>query len=371
MGGESKQTTTQQSQTQPWEAAQPAIKGILDQLNTMIPNSGLSQTSQDAISQLQQNAQAGNPYTSQISGLASNLLSGGGATNQSGNVNQAYQDYLKATQPLASNTNYDPYSTPGFADAIRTASADITNGVNSQFAAAGRDFSGANSQALSRGLAQGLAPTIAAQYNQNVQNQQGAAGNLYNAGNTNAGLQAGFQQQALANQQQGVQTANDALAAQNYTPQQMLQLEQMKQQLPAQTLALLAQIGVPIAGLGQQSNGTTDVTSQMSGADQFGKIAGGLSSLFGSSGSGGATTAGNILKLLPFSDRRVKEDIAQVGALFDGTPVYRFRYIGHEEFQIGLMAQDIEKTTPEAVGQLGPFKTVDYKLATDRSLQVA
>jgi hypothetical protein len=39
---------------------------------------------------------------------------------------------------------------------------------------------------------QGVAPTIAAQYNQNVNNQQGAAGNLYNAGNTNAGILAGL-----------------------------------------------------------------------------------------------------------------------------------------------------------------------------------
>ena len=37
---------------------------------------------------------------------------------------------------------------------------------------------------VARGIAQGVAPTIAAQDNQNVQNQQGAAGNLYSAGNT-------------------------------------------------------------------------------------------------------------------------------------------------------------------------------------------
>ena len=78
---------------------------------------------------------------------------------------------------------------------------------------------------------------------------------------------------------QGVQTANDALNAQNYTPQQIMQLEQLKQQLPALSLALLAQIGVPIAGLGQQTNSTGETTSQMSGADQFAKIMGGIGSL--------------------------------------------------------------------------------------------
>jgi hypothetical protein len=248
---------------------------------------------------------------------------------------------------------------PALKAQLDTIMSDVGNSVNSQFAAAGRDLSGANQQAYGRGVAQGIAPVLANQYNQDATNQLNAAGQLYNAQNTSSGLISGLNQQALANQQQGVQASNDALAAQNYTPTQMLQLQQMKQQLPAQTLALLAQIGVPIAGLGSQSSGTSDTTSQMSGADQFAKIAGGIGSL------------GNLGNLSKLSDRRAKEDIAQVGTLFDGTPVYRFRYIGHEEFQIGLMAQDIEKTTPEAVGQLGPFKTVDYKLATDRSLQIA
>ncbi|WP_424630737.1 tail fiber domain-containing protein [Bradyrhizobium sp. SYSU BS000235] len=279
MGGESKQTNTQQSQTQPWEAAQPALKGILDQLNTLIPNSGLSQTSQSAINQLQQNAQAGNPYAAQIGNLATNLLNGGDATGQSGDVNQAYQDYVARLASTANGDNLDPTKIPGMGSWLDTIRDDVTNSVNGQFAAAGRDFSGANVQALARGVAQGVAPVITGQYNQNVANQKAAADAIYNAGNTNAGLQAGFQQQALANQQQGVQTANDALAAQNYTPQQLLQLEQLKQQLPAQTLALLAQIGVPIAGLGQQSNGTSETTSQMSGAEQFGKIATGINNL--------------------------------------------------------------------------------------------
>jgi hypothetical protein len=105
----------------------------------------------------------------------------------------------------------------------------------------------------------------------------------------------------------------------------------------------------------------------MSGAQQFSTIASGLGSLFGSGSSG--STAGNILKIL--SDRRVKTDITQVGTLFDGTPVYRYRYIGQPAFQIGLMAQDVEKYAPEAVGQIGPYKAVDYKLATDKAVEAA
>lgn len=279
MGGQSTSTQTQQSQTAPWEAAQPMLQNILGQINGMLPNTGLNTSQTGAINQLSQNGQAGNPYAPQVGNVASTLLNGGGATNQAGAVNQNYLDYQRAMQPLASNTDYNPYNTPGFKDAISTMIADTTNGVNGQFAAAGRDFSGANSMALGRGIAQGVAPTIAAQYNQNVQNQQGAAGNLYGAGNTTAGLQTGLTQQDLANRTQGVSTANDALTARNWGPNQVLQAEQYRQQIPTQNLSALAQIGIPIAGLGSTSSGTSTGTQQMSGAQQFAMIMQGIGNL--------------------------------------------------------------------------------------------
>lgn len=279
MGGKSEQTTTQSSQTAPWAAAQPALQGILGQLNGLIPNSGLSSTASGALDQLQQSANQGNPYAGQIDAYTQNLLNGGGANAQAGNIQSGFDAYKAQVNPLASNTNYDPMQTPGLADALATLKNDISGSVNGQFAAAGRDFSGANQQALSRGLTQGLAPVIVDQYNKNIQNQQTAAGNLYNASNTNGGLLAGLNQQSLANQGQGVTTANDALAAKNYGATQTLNLEQLRQSIPAQNLGLLANIGVPIAGLGSQSSGTSNTTNQMSGADQFGKIAGGINNL--------------------------------------------------------------------------------------------
>jgi hypothetical protein len=287
MGGESKQTQQTSSVSNPWEPAQGALKGILGQLDPLIANSGLSSASTSAINQLQSSANAGNPYAGQIDSYTQNLLNGGGANNQAGNVQSGFDAYKAQTNPLASNTNYDPMQTPGLADALAALKSDITGSVNGQFAAAGRDSSGYNQQALGRGLTQGLAPVIVDQYNKNIANQQGAASNLYNASNTNAGLLAGLNQQGLANQQQGMTNSADALAAKNYGATQTLNLEQLKQSLPAQTLGLLAQIGIPIAGLGGQTSGTSSTTNQMSGADQFGKIAGGIGnigkSLFGGS----------------------------------------------------------------------------------------
>lgn len=279
--GTSETSQTQSSTTNPWDKATPALTGILGQLGVNLGNTGLTGNETGALNTLQTNAGTANRFAPQIGDYAGELLSGGGATNQAGNVNQNYLDYRANTQPLASNTDYNPYNTPGLKDALSTMTGDITNGVNGQFAAAGRDLSGANSMALGRGLTQGLAPTLVNQFNTNRTAQQGAAGNLYNAGNTNAGLLAGLQQQKLANQGQGIGAASAANDAQNAGANAALQAEAARRGIPVQALGLLAQIGIPIAGLGGQSTGQSQGTQQASGAQQFGQIAGGLGSLFG------------------------------------------------------------------------------------------
>jgi len=70
------------------------------------------------------------------------------------------------------------------------------------------------------------------------------------------------------------------------------------------------------------------------------------------------------------SDRRAKRDISKVGALFDGTPVYRFRYYDDPTMHIGLMAQDIIEGRPDAVciDDHG-FMRVDYERATENSVR--
>ena len=280
MGGTSETKQTQSSTTNPWEPAQPMLKGILGQLDSNLSNTGVTGAESGALTSLVNNANtATSQYAPQIANYAKTLLGGGGATDQAGNVNANYQRYVDQTNPLASNTNYNPYDTPGFRDAINTATSDITNSTNGQFAAAGRDFSGANSMALGRGLTQGLAPTIAAQYNQNVNNQQGAAGNLYNAGNTNAGILSGLNQQKLSNQAQGITAVGAANEAANAGANATLEAEAKRRGIPVQALGLLAQIGIPIAGLGSQSTGQSQGTQQMSGAQQFATIAGGIGNI--------------------------------------------------------------------------------------------
>ena len=80
------------------------------------------------------------------------------------------------------------------------------------------------------------------------------------------------------------------------------------------------------------------------------------------------TAGGAYLK----SDRRLKQDIDEVGMLKDGTPVYSFSYKADPKHikMIGLMAQDVKKRRPDAVITLDDedgMMAVDYSLATENS----
>jgi hypothetical protein len=355
MGGQSSSTQTQQSQTTPWEAAQPMLQGILAQLGTGLKNTGLTAAETGAIDQLSRNASQGNPYAGQIGGYAESLLNGGGANAQAGNVQGNLGAFRDQLTPYANGSMIG--NNPALAAQLAQIRDDVGNSINSQFAAAGRDFSGANQNG--RGVAAAEAPVIAAQYNQDVTNRVNAANALYNAGNTTANTLSGMQQNYLANQGQGMAAAQSALDAQNYGANATLAAEAQRRGIPVQALGLLAQIGVPIAGLGRQSSGTTTGTQEMSGAEQFSKIAGGIQNIVGS--------LNPLRTIFNSSDRRLKEDIAPVGTLFDGTPVYGYRYKGAPAYHIGLMAQDVEKSSPHAVIEINGYKAVDYRAATEAS----
>jgi len=280
MDGTSQQTQTQQSTTQPWQQAQPLLGGILSQLGSYLPQTGgITGAQSNAIGAIENNADGSAAFTPQINNVTSSLLAGGGALRQAPQVQAAYNQYGANTSPLANNTNYNPMQTPGIGDQLQALRDNITQSVNGSFAAAGRDGSGYNQKALASGLAAGLAPVLTNQYNQNVQNQQTAAGNLYNAGNTNAGILSGLQQQYIANQGAGVGSVSAGLDASNAGPMAALQAEAQRLGIPLNNLGLISNIGIPIAGLGSQSSGTATGTNTMSGAQQFGMIAGGANSL--------------------------------------------------------------------------------------------
>lgn len=277
MGGQSTTTQTQQSQSAPWQAAQPMLQDILGQISTNLNNTGLTPAQTGALDTLQANAAAGNPYAGQIGSYAQSLLNGGGANAQAPNLQGNLATFHSQLTPYANGSMID--NNPALAAQLAQIQTDVGNSINSQFAAAGRDMSGANQMALSRGVAAAEAPVIAGQYNQDVANQIAASNALYNAGNTTANTLAGMQQNYLANQGQGVSAAQAALDAQNYGANATLAEEAQRRGIPVQALSLLAQIGTPIAGLGTQSNSTATGTQDMSGAQEFATLAGGIGNL--------------------------------------------------------------------------------------------
>lgn len=53
--------------------------------------------------------------------------------------------------------------------------------------------------------------------------------------------------------------------------------------------------------------------------------------------------------LFAMSDRRLKRDIQRIGAMVSGVPVYLFRYLWSDDWNVGVMAQEALAVTPEAV----------------------
>jgi hypothetical protein len=65
----------------------------------------------------------------------------------------------------------------------------------------------------------------------------------------------------------------------------------------------------------------------------------------------------------PESDVRLKTDILRVGTTAHNLPLYKFRYIGKDDYYEGVMAQDVLKVMPSAVstGENGYYR-VDYAM---------
>lgn len=62
-----------------------------------------------------------------------------------------------------------------------------------------------------------------------------------------------------------------------------------------------------------------------------------------------------------FSDERLKADIERIGELEDGLGVYSYRYLWETARRIGVMAQEVARLRPWALGPVtAGFLTVDY-----------
>jgi len=287
MSGTSKsqQISTTQQNSNPWAPAQPALNDILSGIQGQIPNATPNATETGALQQLTNNAQTQQNFGGTATNLANSYLGG----DPTGLLQPALSAYQGQLNPIA-NQNNDPMKTPGIQNLLNTIRSDVSNQVNGQFAGAGRDLSGMNQQTLARGISQGEAAPLLNQYNQNVAAQTGAAGNLFNAAGQTAGAITG-------NQGQGLNIANLVPGFTNANANQTLAAQAAARGLPLNNLGMLANLTVPIAGLGGQNFGYSNTQSQQtpSGLQQ---AMGWSQALGGSQGGGLLGAAGKGLGAL-------------------------------------------------------------------------
>jgi hypothetical protein len=69
------------------------------------------------------------------------------------------------------------------------------------------------------------------------------------------------------------------------------------------------------------------------------------------------------------SDIRFKENLIQIGTLYNGLPVYVGNYIGEDRKQLFVIAQEVEKVLPDAVTELDGYKYVDYGMLTEGEMK--
>ena len=347
--GNSKQKTNSNQKQDPWAPTIPYLESYLGQVGNLgnLGTPGATPGQTEAFTNLADVYGSGNPFADQIGSLASDTLTG--VPSQSGAAQEAYGNLQNTLNPYVSGEFLDVGSNPYMQGLLDTVGNQITERINSMYAGAGRDLSGINQQAIARGLSEGQLPILFNQFNQQQQNQLAAAGQLADAGLTTAQISQGLDQAALAGRATGVPVAEAALGAQTWGPENLFNLEQIFKDLPAQDLSTIGSLLFPAAQLGQQQQGSSTTK--------------------GSSFGFGA-------KLL--SDERMKEDLQEIGQLADGTKIYRFKYKGEDTTRIGLTAQDVEETMPEAVQEVvpggeggptggAPVKYVDMDLATRRS----
>lgn len=181
-------------------------------------------------------------------------------------------------------------------------------------------------------------------------------------------LNQGFSQaQGVAQQQQGAQLSADQanLARLMTGGQQIAGLGATGQQAALQGAGAQLEAG----GLGQQTEqaGLTALYNQFMQQQAYPfQVAQFLANVAMGTGALSGSTTTTTQPAPFFSDRRLKEGIRRVGKTDDGMPIYTYRYKGDPSGQthMGLMADEVERRKPEAVGLAAGYKTVDYDRAT-------
>lgn len=219
---------------------------------------------------------------------------------------------------------------------------------------------GSQGQAAKLGALSGTNPIVARNLNEDaqararnstmaqLQNQNYAQAAEMAKASTNAQLSGIGAMNSTVGNMAGINQGLFGMGSQFYNQQfQNQMMPYQLAQMGTQTLAGLS----PFSGTSStgSSTGTSTTTGTSSPFSVLSNLAGLGISAYGAG---------------MFSDERVKENIHPIGETYDGQPIYKYNYKGEPTTQIGLMAQDVEQHTPEAVGSIAGIKTVNYDKAT-------
>ncbi len=261
--------------------------------------------------------------------------------------NQLYSDVIPQLNQRASFLGNPSGS-------IKTLNSTLTNLTNNQNLNAQQAYlSEFNRAKSSQENAAGLVSQGGLNVQSNALGLGGLAGNLA-SGQSDAQLRAVGQFPAIAQAgaipgQLNSQFADWGAGFQDAALQDQLNRYNYYQNLPAQNLSRYSGIINGFGGMGGQQSSQFDPSTAQKGAGAVGGALGGaqLGSSFGPWGTAIGAVGGAALGY--FSDRRLKEDITRVGVLDSGLAVYRYRFRGDPNFQIGVMADEAVEKFPHAV----------------------
>lgn len=352
--GKGSQTTSSTSSTAPNPQAMALYQQILGQAQNVASTPYQAYTGQltapvnaqqtAGINNINANANSAQPYINQAAGLATGAANPLTASQIQNYQNPYTQDVVNATQAQFNDQNAQQQAALKGNQISQGALGGNRTGIASSNLAGQQQLSQAPTIAnlYAQSYNSGLG-TAAQQYQQNP---LAAAGSLANFGisGQNAALQGAGQQINAGTLQQQTQQAQDTANYGQYA---------QAQAYPFQTAQWLASIGTGVApGLGTTTTGTTtgpppNQTAQYAGL--------------------GLTAAS-----LALSDRRAKRNVHRIGRTNDGQPLFRYQYHGSDQWHIGPIAQEVEKSHPDAVHQgADGYKYVDLKEATDDSVRRA
>lgn len=303
--------------------------------------------SQQALQGIMNTAQSGNASALANSGInfANGMI---GSNGMSADQNAA----LSSLKDTALGKYLDPENGNPYLQAqLDKMAGDIQNRVSSLAAGSGRYGSGAHQGVLSREIG-GAVGNVLSQNYENERNRMMSA-----AGAWNSALEGGLNRAA------GLALNGGQITDQLYSPYERMagvgeyydqrnqgqvdsevQKYLMNKSLQQDDISWLAGIAAGAPSYGTTTTGTTTQPSA-------------LQSALGA----GSTLAGLIGKL---SDRRAKTDIRRIGTAWNGLPLYLYRYKGSDTFEIGVMAQEVERLQPGAVTEgADGLKRVRYDLA--------